>query len=88
LQAAIDDKASATSLATAEGRIAVNEGNIKTLQDEISTVKTTVSSKADTSYVDNKIADINSTVSQKADKVTVTEMQSTMATKNELEQGL
>lgn len=88
LQTAINGKADALALATAEGKIKANEDNIKTLQGSIEGVRTTVSQKADVTYVDNKVSDINAAIEQKADKSVVNEIQRTAATKSELEEGL
>lgn len=88
LQTAINGKADALALATAEGKIKANEDNIKTLQGSIEGVRTTVSQKADVTYVDNKVSDINTAIEQKADKSVVNEIQRTAATKSELEEGL
>lgn len=85
---AIATKASNNDLATERGRIDTLVQNVSDINEDIAGIETTLSGKATTDYVDNKVSDINNSLSTKADKTTVEELQRTAATKTELQEGL
>ena len=66
---AIATKASNNDLATERGRIDTLVQNVSDINEDIAGIETTLSGKATTDYVDNKVSDINNSLSTKAEKL-------------------
>lgn len=81
-------KANASDLTALTTRVGTAEGAIEDIQGDITGINSTLSGKADTTYVDGKVSDINANIAKKADQTALNDVINSMATDDELREGL
>ena len=84
IEAALALKATAADLNTQKNRIDEALESIGTINGNITTINSTLDTKASTTYVDNKVSDINSSIAKKADQTALDNVIAVMATDEEL----
>ena len=85
---ALADKASKTELSTVDNKTKANAEAIAGIETDISTINTTLTTKADESSVATRFGDMQTSINGKADKSVVENIVANYATKEEVTQSL
>lgn len=85
---ALADKASKTELSTVDNKTKANAEAIEGIETDISTINTTLTTKADESSVATRFGDVQTSINAKADKSVVENIVANYATKEEVTQSL
>lgn len=85
---ALADKASKTELSTVDNKTKANAEAIADIETDISTINTTLTTKADESSVATRFGDMQTSINGKADKSVVENIVANYATKEEVTQSL
>lgn len=85
---ALADKASKTELSTVDNKTKANAEAITGIETDISTINTTLTTKADESSVATRFGDMQTSINGKADKSVVENIVANYATKEEVTQSL
>ena len=85
---ALADKASKTELSTVDNKTKANAEAITDIESDISTINTTLTTKADESSVATRFGDVQTSINAKADKSVVDNIVTNYATKEEVTQSL
>ena len=85
---ALANKASKTELSTVDNKTKANAEAITDIESDISTINTTLTTKADESSVATRFGDVQTSINAKADKSVVDNIVTNYATKEEVTQSL
>lgn len=88
LENALESKATKVELSTVSNKTNANTEAIEGINNDISTINTTLQNKADESSVASRFTEVQNALDNKADKNIVDNITTTYATKEELTQGL